>query len=131
MIVENTNLLGTHITNDSTWDLNTNHIVKKAYAIIQLLIKISRFGASREDMIHIYKLFVRSALEHSRWHKSLTLENVNDLERIQKSAFRLILGTEYSTFENAHNIFNIQYSQIENKFYLKKNSPSSVYKKTK
>ena len=102
-IVEKTKLLGTHITNDLTWDLNTSHIVKKANARMQLLRKIATFGASREDMIHIYKLFVRSALEHSSsvWHKSLTLDNVNDLERIQKSAFRLILGTNYLTYENA------------------------------
>ena len=77
---------------------------------MQLLRKISTFGASREDMIHIYKLFVRSALEHSSsvWHKSLTIENVNDLERIQKSAFRLILGSDYSTYENAQNVLNIE-----------------------
>ena len=83
--VENTKLLGTHITNDLTWDLNTKHIVKKSNARMQLLRKIASFGASRADMIHIYKLFVRSALEHSSsvWHTSLTSENVNDLERVQ------------------------------------------------
>ena len=37
-IVENTKLLGTHITNDLTWDLNTNHIVKKANARMQLRV---------------------------------------------------------------------------------------------
>ena len=31
-IFENTKLLGTHITNDLTWDLNTKHIVKKSNA---------------------------------------------------------------------------------------------------
>ena len=84
-IVENTKLLGTHITNDLTWDLNTKHIVNKSNARMQLLRKIASFGASREDMIHIYKLFVKSALEHSSsvWHKSLTSENVNNLETVQ------------------------------------------------
>ena len=52
-IVENTKLLGTHITNDLTWDLNTNYIVKKANARVQLLTNISTFGASREDMIQV------------------------------------------------------------------------------
>ena len=58
----------------------------------------------------MYKLFVKSALKHSSsvWHKSLTSENVNDLERVQKLAFRLILGTEYTTYENAQNILNIE-----------------------
>ena len=109
-IVVNTKLLGTQISNDLTWDLNTKHIVKKSNARRQLLRKIASFGASRADMIHIYKLFVRSELEHSSsvWHKSLTSENVNDLERVQKSALRLILGTEYTTYENAQNILNIE-----------------------
>ena len=36
-IVENTKLLGTHITNDLKWDLNTKHIIKKANDRMQLL----------------------------------------------------------------------------------------------
>ena len=125
-VVENTKLLGTHITNDLTWDLNTQHIVKKSNARMQLLRKVASFGASRADMVHIYKLFVRSALEHSSsvWHKSLTLENVNDLKRVQKSAFRVILGTEYSSYENALNTLNIETlserrKSLFNKFTLK------------
>ena len=64
-IVENTKLLGIHITNDLIWDLNTKHTVKKSNARMQLLRKKASFKASRADMIHTYKLFVKSALEHS------------------------------------------------------------------
>ena len=38
-VVDNTKLLGTFITNDLKWDLNTNEIVKKANARLQLLHK--------------------------------------------------------------------------------------------
>ena len=54
-IVENTKLLGTHITNDLTWDLNTKHIVNKSNARMQLLRKIASVRASRADMIDKYK----------------------------------------------------------------------------
>ena len=64
-IVEKAKLLGTHITNDLKWDLNTKHIVKKSNSRMQLLRKVASFGVSIEDMKHIYTLFVRSALEHS------------------------------------------------------------------
>ena len=109
-VVEEAKLLGTYITNDLKWDLNTKHIVKKSNSRMQLLRKVASFGASRKDMIHIYTLFVRSSLEHSSsvWHRSLTNENVNDLERVQKSAFRIILKHEYFSYENALNILEMQ-----------------------
>ena len=75
-----------------------------------LLRKLSTFGASTNDLVHIYVLFVRSVLEASSsvWHKSLSQENVTDLERVQKSAFRIILGNEYSSYKNALNILKIE-----------------------
>ena len=102
-VVNNAKLLGTHITSDLRWDLNTKNLVKKANARMQLLRKLSTFGASIEDLKHIYILFIRSTLELSSsvWHKSLTEENENDLERVQKSAFRIILGNDYISYENA------------------------------
>ena len=92
-IVDNTKLLGTHITNDLKWDLNTKHIIKKANARMQLLRKVASFGASISDMKDIYKMFVRCALEYSSsvWHRTVTIEIETDLERVQKSAIRIIL----------------------------------------
>ena len=53
-VVESTKLLGTVISNDLKWDLNTNQIVKKANARMQLLDKASNFGAPLRDMKDIY-----------------------------------------------------------------------------
>ena len=57
-------------------------------------------------MKHIYVVFIRSILETSSsvWQKSLTKENENDLKRIQKTAFRLILGSSYTSYENAQSL---------------------------
>ena len=76
---------------------------------MQLLRKISKFGASIEDTNQIYISFIRSVLETSRsvWHKSLTLENELDLERIQKSVFRLILGDKYTSYESAMTVLGM------------------------
>ena len=48
-------------------------------------------------------MFVRSLLENSCtvWHSSLTRENREDLERIQKCAVKIILKDSYTTYENA------------------------------
>ena len=45
----------------------------------------------------LYFLFVMSLLEQSAtvWHSSLTQENIDDLERVQKSAVKIILGLKY------------------------------------
>ena len=77
---------------------------------MQLLRKVASFGASREDMVHIYKLYVQSALEHSSsvWHRTLTLENKSDLEIVQKSAFRIILQNEYISYQNALDILKME-----------------------
>ena len=107
--VKSYRLLGTVITDDLSWDLNTQNIVRKANARLQLLRKISSFGASDWDLKEIYVTFVRSILEQSVpvWHSSLTNENKEDLERIQKSAFRIILGNRYKNYQNALNLLEM------------------------
>ena len=85
------------ITDDLKWDQNTNYIVRKAFARMELLRKVASFGASKEDLKTIYVLFVRSQLEQNAvvWHSSITEENKSDLERVQKSAVRIIMGEQY------------------------------------
>ena len=76
---------------------------------MQLLHKVASFGLSREEMKNIYILFVRSILEQSAtvWHSSLTLQNKEDLERVQKSAVRLILGKEYTGYKKSLQILEM------------------------
>ena len=101
--LESTKLLGTIISNDLSWDLNTKNIVNKANARMELVRKVAGFGASKDDLKNIYILFVRSLLEQSSsvWHSSLTIENSDDLERIQKSAVRIIMGENYISYNQS------------------------------
>ena len=102
-ILESTKLLGTIISNDLRWDLNTKNIVKKANARMELLRRVASFGTPVEDMKNVYFLFIRSLLEQSAtvWHSSLTEENSADLERVQKCATRIILGNKYVGYKDA------------------------------
>ena len=99
-VIDSTRLLGTMITEDLKWDLNVATIVKKANARMELLRKVASFGTPTEDLKTIYILYIRSLLEQSAtvWHSSLTKENVNDLERVQKSAIRIILQEKYQGY---------------------------------
>ena len=77
---------------------------------MEILRRISPFGASKEEMTNIYILYIRSLLEQSCtvWHSGLTSENSEDLERVQKNAFKIILQDEYITYENALMILDLE-----------------------
>ena len=102
-VVDSTKLLGTIISNDLKWDQNTKMIVRKANARMQLLRKVVSFGTPIEDLKTIYVLFVRSVLEQSAtvWHSRLSQENISDLEKVQKSAFRIILQEKQKSYKQA------------------------------
>ena len=57
----------------------------------------------------IYNSYLRSVLEQSCvvWHNSLTVDNSNDLERVQKSAVKIILGNKYSNYDQALDELNL------------------------
>ena len=60
---------------------------------MRLLHKLVEFDVPIPDLIQIYTLFIRSIVEQSCvvWHSSLTVENSDDLEGIQKNALKIIL----------------------------------------
>ena len=68
---------------------------------MELLRRVASFGTPSKDLRELYFIFVRSILEQSAtvWHSSLTQENANDLERVQKSALRIILGERYKSYK--------------------------------
>ena len=70
---------------------------------MQLLRKVASFDTPEDDLVNVYILFIRSLLEQSAvvWHSSLTQENAQDLERIQKSAMKVILGQSYISYEKS------------------------------
>ena len=75
-----------------------------------LLKKTLSFGANCEEMVHLWILYCRSVLEQSAeaWSSSLTQENIEDLERTQKSFAKMILKQEYTNYETALIKLNLQ-----------------------
>ena len=94
-VIDSTRLLCSIIENNFSWDLNAANPVKKTHG------RVASFGTPPEDLKSIYILFVRSILEQSAtvWHSSLTQENIEDLERVQKSATKIILNDIEMTYE--------------------------------
>ena len=78
-----TKLLGIIITSDLKWDKNTNYIIKKTYAKMELLRKLSGFGAPISDLKTIYLTFIRNECEQSsnQVQKCLELFRFTNTER--------------------------------------------------
>ena len=102
-VVKETKLLGVYITNDLKWNRNTEHLVKDANRRMRVLHRAANFTKNSRDLLIIYKSFIRSKLEQSAvvWHSSLSKCNEYDLERVQKSALKVILGEKYINYKNA------------------------------
>ena len=68
---------------------------------MELIRKVASFDAPTEDLKDLYILFVRSILEQSAtvWQSSITIENANDLERVQKSAVKIMLKENYPGYK--------------------------------
>ena len=77
---------------------------------MELLRKVASFGAKVEDLKTIYILSIRSQLEQSAavWSSSLTEQNKADLERVQRSALKIILGPKYESYKKALVKLNIE-----------------------
>ena len=70
---------------------------------MQILRRLSTFNPPTSDMKQIYIAYIRSLLEQSSnvWHSGLTVQNENDLKRVQKIACKLILKEKYKSYEYA------------------------------
>ena len=108
-IIKETKLLGKYITYDLKWNKNTTEIVKKAYRRMQLLNRAAKFTTKTNDLKSIYLTFVRSILEQSAvvWHSGLSKKNRKDLERVQKTGLKIILGNKFTTYKNGLKMLNL------------------------
>ena len=92
--VSETRLLGVTISDDLTWQTNTDLIIKQAYKRMILLQRLYSFRLPIEEMVEIYTLYIRSILESSAvvWHSSITQAEQTLIERVkQKSSCSQII----------------------------------------
>ena len=102
-IINEARLLGLYLSNDLKWNLNTKKIVQKGNIAMKNLHTASKFTSSIKDLKAIYFSKVRSNLEYACtiWHSGLSKKNCNDIERLQRSAVKVILKDRYSTYKKA------------------------------
>ena len=76
---------------------------------MQLLNRAANFITNINDLKSIYLTFVRSILEQSAvvWHSGLSNKNRKDLERVQKTGLKIILGNRFTTYKNGLKMLNL------------------------
>ena len=102
-VVSEMKLLGVIINDDLKWHENTVSITKKALSRLWMIRRLRNLGASRRTLLDVYCKQVRSVVEYAAvvWSAGLTLENIAQIERVQKCALSVILGKKYTTYEEA------------------------------
>ena len=75
---------------------------------MQLLHKVWALGSTHREMVHLWILYCRSILEQSCvvWNGGLTKENIDDLERTQKSFAKFLLPDK--TYEHSLIYLNLE-----------------------
>ena len=102
-VVSEIKLLGTWITNDLKWDINTKKFSKKSICKNAFVAQCSQIY-KKQDRFKKHILYIhQTVLEQSAtvWHSSLTQDNKDDLDRVQKSAVRVIMGGRYIDYKNS------------------------------
>ena len=103
-------ILGVWVSQDLSWDKNTTEMCKRAYSRVSMLTKLKYVGVPIEDLIEIFVLFIRSTLEYCAvaFHSSLTVYQVTDIERVQKTCLKIILGESHVSYTAALEMCNLQ-----------------------
>ena len=127
-IVQQMKILGTVINSDLSWNDNCDAIIKKVNARMSLLRNVYSFGATTDEMVHMWVVFCRSVVEQSCvvWHSSLTQENSDDIERTQKTFSKMILKEKYIDYENALTILNLDSLKSRRQLLCEKFAKSGI-----
>ena len=102
-VVEQMKLLGIIVRSDMKWCSNTKNMVAKCYKRMWMIQNLKKNGADQDQLLRIYIQQVRSVAEMAVpvWNAGITLQEVNTIERIQKTALAIILGSSYTTYKEA------------------------------
>ena len=107
--VQNIKILGIIIQSNLKWNLHIDDLVKRCNRKLYMLRKLKKFNLPLKDLVTIYAGYIRPILEYCApvFHSSLTKEQSNSLEKIQRRVCKIILGYEYINYLHACQICNL------------------------
>ena len=77
---------------------------------MKILHTAAKFTSNISDLKLIYNQYIRSVLEYGSnvWHSSLTQQNKEDIERLQRSSVKIILKNNYDSYKKALKVLNME-----------------------
>ena len=108
--ISDTKLVGVIVSEDLRWNKNTLYICQKARLKLWILRRMVKLDLDTDTLFDVYTKEMRSILELAVpvWHSGLTKQQAEDIERIQKIAFKIILGGKYVNFQLACKMLSAQ-----------------------
>ena len=105
-----TKLLGYWLTTDMKTHRHVEYLLSICYKRLWALPRLKKTGISDEDLLLFYHMKIRSVLETNSpvFHPMLTQGDREDLERIQKIVFKIILDDRYIDYNHACTTLNTQ-----------------------
>lgn len=102
-VVEEMKLLGVMIRSDLSWSTHTQYLTKKGFSRLWILRNLKRNGAQKTELLDIYIKMIRSVMEMASpvWNPGLTQGKEYELERVQKIALAIIMGPQYTSYNDA------------------------------
>ncbi|XP_066267508.1 uncharacterized protein [Branchiostoma lanceolatum] len=102
-------ILGVLLQADLKWNAHVDHICNSASQRLYLLRRLKYFHVPKEDLVSVYVCYVRPVTEYAApvWHSGLTSALSQKIEKIQRRAVRIILGSDYSGYTDACTILHL------------------------
>lgn len=119
-------LLGITIDDNLKWNSHVNNICSKASQRLFFLKLLRRSGVPKNDLLQFYKTIIRPVIEYACpvWQSGLTEYQKQQIESVQKRAFRIISGTIDYDYYCACSLFDVELltsrlETIAKSFYIK------------
>ena len=102
-VIYETRLLGVTINSNLSWQPHVDDICRRATGKLWVLVRFKAMGGTTDQLLRVFQSRIRSTLEFASpvFHSGLTKEQSRKIESVQKKAFALILGKNYSNYESA------------------------------
>ena len=103
-------LLGVTLQSDLKWDIQVKNMVSRAARRLYILCNLKRNGICTDDLIMIYKMYIRPLLEFAApvWSSSITSSQKDNIERVQRRALRMIAFPQRMDYDQLLQTFNVQ-----------------------
>ena len=102
-VVTDIKLVGVIVDKNLSWQKNTDYICQKATQKLWTIRRLKKLKLNYTTLLDVYCKDIRSILEHAvpAWHSGLTRKQAAQIERVQKTAFKIILENNYIDYETA------------------------------